>query len=145
MKLQYGGSSVRTAGRRDGRRVGWQQNVFTGRAKSGFVVFVEENIRFILHPVVCRKLIRIGLVMVCAALVCNLVCSLLVASTERSVASLTEQQSKLETENITLLAKRAMAWGPDNLEKLVSKKLDLAPAAKGQVAVFDRKRGLFRY
>ncbi len=142
MKLQYG---VRAAGRRGGHRSGWSQNIFTGRAKSGFALFLEENVQFILHPVVCRKLMRVGVVMVCAALVCNLVCSLLVASTERSVVSLDSERGKLETENITLLAKRAMAWGPDNLEELVSKKLDLAPAAKGQVAVFDHKRGAFRY
>ncbi len=145
MKLQYGSSSIRATGRRSGYRSGWSQNTFTGRAKSGFTVFIEESVQFILHPVVCRKLMRVGVVMACVALVCNLACSLLVASTERSVVSLDSERGKLETENITLLAKRAMAWGPDNLEKLVSKKLDLAPAAKGQVAVFDRNRGTFRY
>ncbi len=145
MRVQYGGSSIRAAGRRGGRGAVWQQNVFAGGAKSGLATVIEENIRFLLHPVVSRKLIRVGLIVVCAALVCNLVCSLLIDSAERSVISLNEQRSALETENITLLAKRGMAWGPGNLEKLVGKKLDLAPAAKGQVAVFDRKRGLFRY
>ncbi len=156
MKLQYGALSAQVADGRQGSYGKWQ----TAKRKKrlhwgpldgllGALIwvcfrFLRENIRFLFLPVVRRRMLRIGLVMVCLAVVCNIFCFRLIEGADRDMAVLAEKQAVAETTNITLLAKRAMAWGPDNLQKLAAEKLHLAPATRGQIAVYDRRRGLFR-
>lgn len=146
MKLQYSTPSVRVDGRQRGRR---GYNSWQGSASPSFggriARFIQETVRFFVHPVIGRRLVRVALFVVPITLVCNLVCSSLISGTEQEIAMIAEKKAALETTNITLLAKRAMTWGPDNMERLAKEKLDLAPAKKGQIGVFDRRIGIFRY
>ncbi len=146
MRFQYSVFSVRVGGRQSSHSGGWQQGTLAAGDAAGFVGGIRGNIRFFSHPVVCRKLMRIGLILFCTALLCNLSCSFLIDSTDLERAALQQRQVTLEMTNIKLLAKRAVAWGPDNLQQLVTEKnLDLAPAGKDQIVSYDHHRKQFRY
>lgn len=155
MKLQYGALSAQVAGGRQGNYGKWQMEKKRRRIWGplegllGALIwvtcrFVQENIRFLLLPVVRKKMLRLTLVMVFLAAAANVLCFQCIEGIEREMALVAEKQAAAETTNIALLARRAMAWGPDNLQQLAAEKLHLAPATKGQVAVYDRSRSLFR-
>lgn len=145
MKLQYSTPSVRVNGNQRGvRGVRWQ-NGLTIPFGDTAARFIQENMRFVTSPVIARKLGLIVLLTVSVSLVCAFTCSSLINSTEVKTAQIVEQKAAVEMTNISLLAKRAMTWGPDNMEKLAKEKLALMPAKKEQVGVYDRRLGTFRY
>ncbi len=144
MKLQYSASSARGSGQQKFRRT-YSQQGYGLLTVSWIDRFFDEAIRFSVNPLIIKKLMRVVLFVVPAALICNLICSVMIHGLESDIEMLNRQRAALETTNVTLLAKRAMAFGPDNMEKLAKEKLNLVRAEKGQVGVFDYRYGFFRY
>ncbi len=159
MKVQYGAlspQSVQIAGGQQGSYCKWQavkrKKQLRRVSPDGLwqtlvwrcFCFLRENSRFLFLPVVRRRMLRIGLMMAFLSIACNMFCFYLIEGADREMAVLAERQAAAETTNILLRARRAKVWAPDNLRKLAAEKLHLAPATSEQVAVFDRKRGLFR-
>ncbi|MBM9518530.1 hypothetical protein JWG39_01710 [Desulforhopalus vacuolatus] len=106
--------------------------------------FVEGVAGLTASGAMVKRFGRVALVVVPVALVCNLICTSLINDSDARMVKMTEQYQNLEMINISLLARRARIWGPENMAKL-AEKLDLYPASGRQIGVYDSSIDKFRY
>jgi len=71
--------------------------------------------------------------------------SSMVSRLDSSITALEDQRHSLVDENIMLRAKRAIAYSPENIEKLAAERLGLHVRQNGQVARYNRATGEFVY
>ncbi len=94
------------------------------------------------------SLARVGKVVVWVLpvlLLVNLMCSSAISSMTHSTNQLQTLNKELESENVALLAQKALVGSETNVRKLASEKLGLENKTKGQVGLFNRRFGRFDY
>ncbi len=77
--------------------------------------------------------------------VVNMFLASVVSNIDRSIVNVDNQRHELIDTNMALLARKAMLWSPDSVQRLAGEKLALHATSGDQVGRFDRRTGTFIY
>lgn len=78
-------------------------------------------------------------------LIINIMCSSAISSMNHSISKFSETSQVLESENVALLAEKAVVGSELNVRKRAAATLGLVETTKGQVGLYNRQYGTFQY